>query len=376
MTISTRTATAVLAACATAAFGIASAPTASAGPQDAQGKTRWSRTINAAVGMPFSLAVAGSHVYYTDGATSTVNRMSGGKSVVIARGPQPGDVAGLDVTKDSRSFAYTTTDYATGAATLTIATKGKPDVVADLSGYEQRVNPDGWQTYGIIRNESADPQCARDALAQLSGLPATYKGIKESHPYAVAVLGDGAWAVADAGGNSILRVDRMGSVSTLAVLPRQPLTLTPAMVAAVGAPACVAGVTYAFEPVPTDVEVDKDGMLWVSTLPGGPESPGLGKRGSVYKVNPWKHTSTRVATGFAGATNLAVGDYGGVFVTELFGGRVSKLWQGAVLTVAKVDQPLAVEARGKELYVGTMASMDQNGNVTRPGSILRYRIGG
>ena len=119
--------------------------------------------------------------------------------------------------------------------------------------------------------------------------------------------GDGAWAVADAGGNDILRVDRRGQVSTIAVLPRQPVTLTAEQVAGMGAPACLAGATYAFEPVPTDVERGEHGKLWVSTLPGGPEDPSLGARGSVYTVNPWKHSTQRVATGFLGATDLALG---------------------------------------------------------------------
>ncbi len=41
----------------------------------------------------------------------------------------------------------------------------------------------------------------------------------DSHPYAVASLGDGSWAVADAGGNDILKVDSRGHVSVIAVLP-------------------------------------------------------------------------------------------------------------------------------------------------------------
>ncbi len=72
-----------------------------------------------------------------------------------------------------------------------------------------------------------------------------------------------------------------------------------------GAPNCVVGVRYAFEPVPTDVERDGQGNLWVSVLPGGPEDPSLGARGAVYKIN--KHgTVRRIHGGFVGATNLAV----------------------------------------------------------------------
>ncbi len=58
------------------------------------------------------------------------------------------------------------------------------------------------------------------------------------------------------------------------------MKVTKESAAALELPDCVVGVTYAFEPVPTDVEVGKDGYLYVTTLPGGPESPALGARGS------------------------------------------------------------------------------------------------
>ena len=54
----------------------------------------------------------------------------------------------------------------------------------------------------------------------------------------------------------------------------------------IGLPACVTGLNYKFEPVPTDVEMGPDGWLYVSSLPGGPEDGSLGAQGRVYKVNP------------------------------------------------------------------------------------------
>ncbi len=95
----------------------------------------------------------------------------------------------------------------------------------------------------------------------------------DSHPYQLATLPGGAWAVAEAAGNGILRVSKRGHISLVALLPRQPITFTQAQVDALGAPDCLVGVRYAFEPVPTDVERDRRGNLWVSVLPGGPESP-------------------------------------------------------------------------------------------------------
>lgn len=50
--------------------------------------------------------------------------------------------------------------------------------------------------------------------------------------------------------------------------------------------ACVVGHEYAFEPMPTDVEIGPDGWLYVSSFPGGPEDPSLGARGAIFRINP------------------------------------------------------------------------------------------
>jgi hypothetical protein len=53
-----------------------------------------------------------------------------------------------------------------------------------------------------------------------------------------------------------------------------------------------------------------------------------------------------------GATDLAVTSQGDVFVTELFGGRVSKVSAGGpVELVAQLDQPVAIEYFRGTLYV-------------------------
>ena len=70
--------------------------------------------------------------------------------------------------------------------------------------------------------------------------------------------------------------------------------------AAFGLDPCVVGHTYAFEPVPTDVEQGPGGKLYVSTLPGGPEDGSLGPLGSVYLVDPRSGSVTLLAAGFSG----------------------------------------------------------------------------
>ncbi len=101
-----------------------------------------------------------------------------------------------------------------------------------------------------------------------------------------STYGKRSWIVADAGGNDLLKVNRHGKVSTIAVLPAQPLRSPPRLRQHSDCPTALVGLTYKFEAVPTDVEVGRDGYLYVTTLAGGPESPVLGARSSVYRVNP------------------------------------------------------------------------------------------
>lgn len=86
------------------------------------------------------------------------------------------------------------------STSLTIRSKGRPDVVADLSGYEKKANSDKRATYGVVAGGKSCASGELDAWFMKNfQIPATYKGQVDSHPYAVAYLGDGAWAVADAG---------------------------------------------------------------------------------------------------------------------------------------------------------------------------------
>jgi hypothetical protein len=244
---------------------------------------------------------------------------------------------------------YTHTDFDTGVIDLRLRTKsGTTKILADLIGHETTKNPDQRNGYGL---QGLSDECAAQLPADAGILP--YKGIVDSHPYAVTPFRHG-WLVADAGGNDIVFVDWWGRVKTVAVLPPQaPVVVTAEAAAANELPACVAGSSLVAEPVPTDVEVGRDGNLYVSTLPGGPEDPSLGARGGVYKVNPWTGKSRQIASGLAGAANLAVSPWGTIYVSELFGNQVSKIVGGRPVPVASVPSPSGLEwSRGK-LYVGT-----------------------
>ncbi|GAA2099548.1 ScyD/ScyE family protein [Microlunatus panaciterrae] len=322
--------------------------------------------VNTQVIAPFSLALSKRHVYVADGGTSLVSRLSGGTLKTVAEGPQPGEVAGLDVTRSGRSLAYTSTNYATGDTALNIYGPRGSRTTADLSTYERTKNPDSGMNYGV---DNPSP-CVKAALESIpDGPPASYAGLVDSHPYAVAAVGKHSWVVADAGGNDLLKVDRRGHISTLAILPRHPLKITKEIAAGLHMPDCVIGVTYNFEAVPTDVEVGPGGWLYVSTLAGGPEDPSLGARSKVFKVNPWNGHVTQIGSGFLGATDLALGRDGRIYVAELFGGRISVLDHGKRRTYVDLPNALSVESGHDGLWAGTMAEMGPEGPVGN-GSIV------
>ncbi|MCU1361970.1 MAG: hypothetical protein JWN99_3259 [Ilumatobacteraceae bacterium] len=247
------------------------------------------------------------------------------------------------------SVIYTHTDPDNGVVELRLHLKsGETKPIADLHQWEHDNNPDQGQTYGF---QGLTPECAALLPSDAGILP--YTGVEDSHPYAVTPAWHG-WFVAEAAGNDILYVDWHGNITTIAVLPPQaPVAVTAEVAAANELPPCVAGSSFIAEPVPTDVEVGPYGKLYISTLPGGPEDPSLGARGSVYKVNPWNGAVWQIATGFAGATNLAVTPWGDVYVSELFGNQVSKVVKGAPVPIASVPSPTGLEWSHGKLYVGT-----------------------
>jgi hypothetical protein len=351
----------LLAGATAAAAVLATAVPASAAPS---GPTV--RVLNSSVLAPFQLTHANGTVYVADGGASTVSKLVGTKLVTLATGPQPGEIAGVAV-NGKGDLAYTSTDYSNGNTALTIKPKKGRTVVANLSAFERTRNPDKWIHYGI---DNPTP-CQEQAFAPLGG--ARYTGLVDSHPYAVAALPGGAWVVADAAGNDLLKVDRTGKITVLSVLPRQPTTITASGAAGLGLPDCVVGAVYNFEAVPTDVEVATDGKFIVSLLPGGPEDPSLGARGSVVSVNPRNGNATRLATGLAGATNIALGDHGRIFVSQLFAGQISVIDRGVLKPYVQLASPLGLTFTRGTLYAGTLGPTDAEGNPTGPGTIVAIR---
>jgi len=315
---------------------------------------------------PFNLDIAGRKVYVADGFANVVGTLSKDGSINAIASPAAG-ASGVERSRDARTLAFTTTDGGPGAITASGLNLWGPrgsKVYADTLAYETANNPDASVMYGV-----ANPSpCVSDALTA-AGLPVSYRGVVDSHAYSVTQWGK-KWIVADAGANALLSIDKRGGIRTLAVLPAQPTTITAEMASNLGLPACVAGVTYRFEAVPTDVEVGRDGMLYVTTLPGGPESAVLGARGSLWKVNPWTGKVKRVASGFLGATNLAVGKRGEIYVAEYFASMISVVTKGKKKDFLQLTNVVAVESgRNGSLWAGTTISLDPSGPQV-PGTIV------
>ncbi|MCP2365965.1 glucose/arabinose dehydrogenase [Agromyces flavus] len=220
----------------------------------------------------------------------------------------------------------------------------------DVLAWEQANNPDADAEYGF---RDLAPDCLEQIPPFLLPFVGPHGGAIDTHVYGALAL-KGVTYVADAGANAVLAVDPAGEISTVAVLPPSSLIATDSLAAAFGLPTCVVGHEFITEPVPTDVEMGRDGWLYVTSLPGGPEDESSGARGAVYRVNPDTGEVQLYASGFAGATGVAVAPNGNVFVTELFGGKVSVITKrGEVSTFAELPSPAGVEWQSGRLVVST-----------------------
>lgn len=270
---------------------------------------------------------------------------------------QHGFVGGVAARKGRMAFTYSNES---GVSKLKVRrADGSVRVVADLGAFEAEHNPDSKRTYGFL---DLAPECASQLPPDVPG-GEPYTGIAESNPYALANAPGGGWYVTDAGGNDVLRVSPNGAIKVVYVTRPQRTVITAEAAESLGLPACTVGETYAFEGVPTDVEVSRRGRLFVSLLPGGPESPALGARGKVLKVDPRTGRSRVAASGLVSATNVALAPRGRMFVAELFANKVTavNLRTGQKRTALRAPLPAAVEYAGGRLVVAVNVLPPEDG---------------
>lgn len=226
-----------------------------------------------------------------------------GAGIVELRNGQGSLVVGLpgvaDIAPIGRGVMYAITGGMEGdlAGKLFMAARGKTQLVADLSGFEAAVNPDG--------------------------------GAIDSNAYDVELLNGGKVLVADAGGNSLLVVDKQGAVDWVATFPMKFVS-TDHLKNLVGCPNPPEGLEFACdlppvipaEAVPTSVAVGPDGAYYVGELTGFPGALGVSQvwrveAGSRHVECGTSPACSVVASGFTSIVDLAFGPDGTLYVVEM-----------------------------------------------------------
>jgi hypothetical protein len=333
------------------------------------------RTLASGLLSPLSLAVSeGGTAYFTQNfGGMLMKKAPGRKARVVYQSKNGHEVGGVSVRNGRVIFTETASD-AQGAPSdswlKVLRRHGKARTLAHIRAYENRRNPDKRTVYGV-RGISAS--CASQWPTDQFG-PATYRGLPDSHPYATWQTARTTY-VADAGMNAIIAVGRKGRIRTVSVLPPVPVRITAQMAQQMGVPGCAVGLTYYGEPVPTDVERAADGRLLVTT-----EGGGLGEQmplGALYRIRG-NGKAVRITGGLFAPVGLAVNSRGDVFVSQLFGMKISKVRDGRkrARTWANVNMPAALDYANGHLYATTdvLVGADPSGPPSAPGGkLVRFR---
>jgi hypothetical protein len=201
-----------------------------------------------------------------------------------------------------------------GGKLVTRGPRGGVRILADIARYERRHNPDG--------------------------------EVVESNPYAVLGL-RGGFLVADAAGDSILKVTAGGRIRTWAVLPEYGERV---------------------DAVPTVISKGADGDIYVGELHS--EQRGKAK---VLRYNRAGKLLERWG-GFTSVTGVDRGNDGTLYVSELFGGpctfdRIPRCFPGRVVRVRPngnrdylaVPFPSGIGVEGKRVLVNAFSTSPQTG---------------
>lgn len=331
--------TALVASAAAVAAAGATLPASSADARQAEGPTVLARHLVA----PLSLGLNRDEAAY-------VSQNFGGPILEVRAGHPTTPVYGMEkaelggVSRHRHHLIFTVTGNSTPTEAKTSVKwikRGEVERLGNLGRAETRRNPDGDVEYGFT---DLAPTCADQIDPETFG-PVTHTGAIDSHPYGTTAIGDTVY-VADAAANVVWSVTDH-KVKVRSLLPPLPGVVTQDVADQFGLPDCTVGETVLNEPVPTDVEVGKDGLLYVSTLAG--EFPGAG---AVFTIDPATGATEQVVSGLSDTTGLAVARNGDIYVAQLFAGLVMKFPAagGEPEVFAEINQPAALEIARGTLY--------------------------
>jgi hypothetical protein len=225
-----------------------------------------------------------------------------------------------------------------------------------LIGQTVRLEPSGTRAFADLAGYEAanDP----DQHQPASG--------PDSNPYGLVPYRDGAVAT-DAGGNDLLRLDRHGRISTLAVFPTTPT------------PSPFGGPDIPMQFVPTTVTTGPGGALYVGQLTGFPFPVGGAK---VWRVVPGQ-APTVFAEGFTNVIDIAFDKQGRLLVLEISAnGLLSGDPTGALIRVERDGSHTELARAGLVAPTSVAVAPDgtiyisNKGSVVGQGEVLRLRVRG
>lgn len=344
------------------ALGTAGATAVTPAATSAQGTPAHStRVVASGLDGPFGLQAIRHHGFLVaENVTGEVTKVDrhGHKRVIIRRA---GGVAGV-AAGHARVYAVLGgpdetggvppgSKYPPGALLRSRYDGSRVKVIANLTKYELRHNPDGQ-----VQFVDGHPV---DSLSNPFSLNKSRLGL----------------LVADGGANDVLRVNpKTGHVSTFFVPPTVkdvPACKGPDANANPGTKGC--------DPVPTGVDV-RGGSVYVSTL--GAERP---RAARIYRLDARTGRVQRVWRNFTGLTGIAVARNGTIYVSEVFYGapegepgpgfdpstvgRITKIRHGR-RTHAQVTMPTGLEIKRGKLYASTWSvanflGIDHAGKIER-----------
>jgi len=287
------------------------------------------------------------------GDTGAVTRISHGHVRQVVTGlpsiaaPDGGNAIGPSDVSADRGRAY----FTVGLGADPALRAQLPPLAAQASGWLLRDAARGWRQ-----------------IADIAGFEATANpdgGLPDSNPQSLLAT-HGGFLVADAGGNSLVRVSPNGRVSTVATFPDQLVDAPPML----GLPP---GTKIPSQAVPTSVVRGPDGAYYVGTLTGFPFAPGSAR---VFRVVPGQ-APTVYAGGFTNIIDLAFGQDRKLYVLEIaHNGLLSGDETGALIRVGRdgarkivasdgLTSPAGLAIKGRSAYVSNCGTCAGTGSVVR-----------